>query len=67
MESGRVFDSKHHQDAIRRLADSLGTPLETVQSLYERELERITPEARIKDYLAVLISRRVKDQLIHQA
>lgn len=66
METVPVFDRERHLDAIRRLADSLGKPLEVVQSLYERELERLSPDARVKDYLTVLVTRRVKDQLIHE-
>jgi hypothetical protein len=67
METSPVFELQRHQDTIRRLADALGTSVDVVQSLYQKELERLTPEARVKDFLSVLVARRVKARLLQQA
>ena len=56
-----------HAHAIEALADETRAPLERVGGLYVVELERLMPGARIKDYLPVLISRRVRQILREQA
>ncbi len=66
MEIGRGFERERHQDAIRHLAESLGKPLAVVQEVYERELELLAPEVKVKDYLTVLVSRRVKDRILRE-
>jgi len=55
-----------HAHAIEALAVETRAPLERVGNLYAVELERLTVGARIRDYLPVLISRRVRDILREQ-
>jgi uncharacterized protein (DUF2236 family) len=50
-----------HYRAIQRLAQDTGISEEEVQILYEAVLRTIRERARIKDYLAILVSRNVKD------
>ena len=54
-------DRKQHLRAIQMLAKDLRIPEEEVQLLYETMLCSLKEQARIKDYLAILISRNVKD------
>lgn len=49
-----------HLHAIHALADETRLPVERVGSVYAVELERLLAGARIKDYLPVLVSRRVR-------
>ncbi len=48
-----------HRNAIKALADHLGIAVEDVYRLYCIVLNRIAKEAKIKDYLPILVSRRV--------
>jgi hypothetical protein len=52
-----------HVHAIRALAVETRQPVERVGNVYAVELERLSSGARIKDYLPVLISRRVRQIL----
>ncbi len=49
-----------HQAAIHRLGTLLGIPEEKIREIYEFELERMAEDAKIRDFLAVLVSHRVK-------
>jgi hypothetical protein len=55
-----------HVHAIHALAVETRLPVERVGNLYAVELERLTAGARVKDYLPVLISRRVRQILREQ-
>jgi hypothetical protein len=52
-----------HQAAIHYLARELGFPEPEVGRVYERELVRLNSQARVKDFLTVLVGRRVKEDL----
>ena len=54
-------DRKQHFRAIQMLAADLRIPEVEIQILYETMLCSIKERARIKDYLAILVSRNVKD------
>ncbi|MGD0883977.1 MAG: DUF3562 domain-containing protein [Thermodesulfovibrionales bacterium] len=56
-------DRKHHSRAIQMLARDLRIPEEEIQTLYETMLCSLRERARIKDYLAILVSRNVKDMI----
>jgi hypothetical protein len=45
------------------LARDLRIPEEEIQTLYETMLCSLRERARIKDYLAILVSRNVKDMI----
>lgn len=54
---------KRHARALEILARDTGVPVDKVGRLYELELEKLKKGARIKDFLTLLVSRRVKDLL----
>jgi len=47
-----------HQHAIQNLADETNRPVDEVRSIYETAYLRLKPDARITDYLPVLVARR---------
>jgi hypothetical protein len=56
-------EKKRHAHAIQTLARDMGIPVEEVNQLYEQELEKLKEYARVKDFLPLIVSRRVKDLL----
>jgi hypothetical protein len=52
-----------HQAEIHRLGTILGIPEEKIREIYEFELERMSEDSKIRDFLAVLVSHRVKSIL----
>ena len=59
-------DDPVHKHAIHALAEETRLPVERVGTLYAVELAQLTADARIKDYLPILISRRVRVILLDQ-
>jgi hypothetical protein len=60
-------DRKQHLHAVEMLARDMQTPADRIIVIYERELSKIKTAAKVKDYLTVLVTRRVKDILITTA
>jgi hypothetical protein len=58
---------RQHQSAISKLAQDLDASEFGVKPLYEIILARFNRTARIRDYLSVLVSRRVRDRLRERA
>ena len=56
-------DRKLHSRAIQILARDFNIPEEKIQVLYETKLYSFKERARIKDYLAILVIRNVKDMI----
>jgi hypothetical protein len=59
-------DSREHAKhlaMIHHLADELGFPEPEVGRIYEQEFHRLSAHARVKDFLFVLVGRRVKENL----
>ena len=54
-------EKKLHDSAIRRLALEFGVAEESIRDVYEAELAKLLPTARIKDYLSIFVMRRVRD------
>lgn len=52
-----------HRDTIDYLAKESGLPVWEIGQIYETELQRLKAEARVKDFLPVLIIRIVKDTI----
>ena len=50
-------------DEIRALADETHRPMDDVNKLYVETFERLSSDARIKDYLVLLTSKKVRDEL----
>jgi hypothetical protein len=53
-----------HLATIHSLAQELGRPEGEVVLVYEAEFERLNNEARVKDFLALIVGRRVKETLL---
>ena len=60
-------EMRQHQAAISQLAQNLHASEVGVKPLYEIILSRFNRTARIRDFLSVLVSRRVKDRLKERA
>ena len=56
-------ERKQHLRTMQRLAEDLHIPEEEIQILYETMLCSLKERARIKDYLAILVSRNVKTMI----
>lgn len=52
-----------HYRAMRRLSRESGVSEGEIQRLYEELLCGLRERARVRDYLAILVSRNVKDML----
>jgi hypothetical protein len=50
-----------HIRAMKMLAKDLDSPEEQVSQIYEFELEKLKADARVKEFLIVLVSRRVRE------
>ena len=60
------MDDPIHTSAIQALAVEARLPVDRVSDVYGAELERLMVDARIKDFLPVLLSRRVRQILREQ-
>ena len=58
-----VTEEHIHHDAIHRLAEELNEPEEKVQVVYEEFLSGLQQEAKIKNFLGILVIRQVKDTI----
>ena len=58
-----VVEERQHRAAIQRLAQDLDMRVEDIQEIYEEFLGSVKQEARIKDYLIILVSRQVRDSI----
>ena len=52
-------------ELIKALADEINLPVEEVSQIYASKLESLKLSARIQDYLLVLASKKVRDELLH--
>jgi len=53
-----------HQSVVNALAQEIHQPVENVKIVYEVELARLKSRAKVKDYLALLASRRAREKLL---
>lgn len=56
-------EKSRHDSAVKSLADELGLPIKEIGAVYEGAFEELRKGARIKDYLMILATRKVKDLL----
>lgn len=56
-------ESKKHMDTIRTLAEQHGVPEPEVRRLYQNQLARTQRSTRVRDFLPILIGRRVGEEL----
>ena len=54
-----------HLSAIQALADETHRPVADVNRIYAETFERLSSDARIKDFLILLTSKTVRDTLRH--
>jgi hypothetical protein len=54
-----------HANAVAALAAELELPVSEVQRVYEVHFSRLRSQATVHDYLVLLVSRRVRDELRH--
>jgi len=54
-----------HLYVIETLAEETNRPLEEVKKIYAETLVRLGSDARVRDYLIVLTSKKVRDVLRH--
>jgi hypothetical protein len=52
-----------HARAIKTLARDLKSPEAQISQIYELELEKLKVDARVKEFLTVLVSRRIREIL----
>ena len=57
-------DRKQHLHAIEMLAREMQTSVDRISAIYEKELGKLKTAAKVRDYLTVLVTRRVKAILI---
>jgi hypothetical protein len=53
-----------HQSVVNALAEEIQQPVANVRTVYEREFARLKSNATVKDYLALLASRRAREKLL---
>jgi hypothetical protein len=66
MDTPNHFKSEtdFHQ-SIQELAKEVDCPVEQVNSIYDQTLTNLKSKARIQDFLHVLASKKVRDDLRH--
>ena len=57
------MNGQRHREAIHRLAQESGAPEAEVGRMYEEELGKMPRDARVGDYLPLLVTRQVKQRL----
>jgi hypothetical protein len=50
-----------HREAVNALADDMQIPVDRVHKIYRIVLERFSKEARIRDYLPILVTKKVRN------
>ena len=67
MENVPLYENERerrvHQHAVQLIARDVGRSVSDVIPLYETELASFKGRARIKDFLSILVSQRVKEML----
>lgn len=56
-------EKRHHFSAMHGLASTFGIPEESIRQLYENELQALVRRARVRDFLSVIVIRRLKGKL----
>lgn len=59
-------EEKLHQGAIRALERETHIPERDIGPVYESVLQGFVKTARVRDFLPILVSREVKDILLHR-
>jgi hypothetical protein len=59
-------EQRLHHHAAQLIARDVGRSVSDVIPLYEEELDQLKGRAKIKDFLSVLVSQRVKEILLNR-
>ncbi len=51
------------QELIRKIAEECHAPEAMVTDLYEHTMEDLSAQARIRDYLPLMVARRVRQEI----
>ena len=54
-----------HLESIKALAEEIDAPVEEVSQIYTSTIQNLKTNARIQDYVQVLASKIVRDELRH--
>lgn len=54
-------EKKQHIYAIRLLSEELSKPVEVIRPIYEEILLEMKKQARVKEYLSILVCRTIRD------
>jgi len=60
-------DEQLQQNAISRLADQSGQPVDVVAKVYRTKLAQLSEGASVHDFLILLAARRTRETLLHAA
>jgi hypothetical protein len=63
--SNHIELDPEHLSAIQALANETHRSVDDVNKIYAETFERLNSDARIKDYLILLTSKTVRDELRH--
>lgn len=58
------FEKRQHLSAIHLLAMDLGISEDTMRQQYEDELKALNEHARIRNFLPILVIKRIREKLI---
>lgn len=53
--------------ALRALAQETNRPIEFIADLYDDEVAHLQASSRVKKFIEVIASRRVKERLLHMS
>ena len=56
-------EKRQHSSAIDILARDLGIDEDSIRPFYENELRALQEQARIRTFLSILVSRRIKEKI----
>jgi hypothetical protein len=57
------IEKRQHLNAIQMLSKDLEIPMDMVSQLYEVALGELRQNAKVKDFLIVFVSRRVREMI----
>ena len=67
MVATRLYDNdiewKQHASAMQNLAKELGRSTDEISQMYEKTLKELKEHARVKNFLVIFASRRVRELL----
>lgn len=70
MERANLYETEKerqvHLRAVQAVAKDVGRAVSDVMTVYESELDQLKQSARVKDFLPVLVSQRVKTIFRHE-